>query len=140
MVKHIPRQNPVLRGKLRTIARQMRNEPTAAEDALWQRLRGRQLAGYKFHRQHSIDRFIVDFYCASAALVIEVDGDVHVQQVEDDQEREELLNRLGFRFIRFSNKQVLTDIDQLLQIVHAALAGTPSPKSGFDDFGEGAGG
>lgn len=57
MVKHYPRQGPQLRGKLRYVARQMRREPTPAEDLLWQRLRGRQLSGFKFHRQHAIDRF-----------------------------------------------------------------------------------
>lgn len=73
MVKHYPHQDKKLREKLRTVARQMRREPTPAEDLLWQRLRARQLSGFRFHRQHSIDRFIVDFLCPKAALVIEVD-------------------------------------------------------------------
>lgn len=63
----------------------------------------------------SIDRFIVDFVCPKHALVIEVDGDVHRQQVEADQEREEILNRLGFRVIRFTNAQVLDHTDRVLQ-------------------------
>ncbi len=122
MGKHYPRQEPRLRGKLRTAARQMRHEPTPAEDLLWQRLRGRQLAGQKFHRQHSIDRFIVDFFCASAALVIEVDGDVHRQQVEADQEREQLLTGLGFRVIRFTNVQVLDQTEEVLEEIQQALS------------------
>lgn len=118
MAKHYSPQNPRLRGKLRTIARQMRHEPTPAENLLWDRLRDRQLSGYKFHRQQLIDRFIVDFFCPSAALIVEVDGDIHQQQVEADHEREQLLASLGFRVIRFTNTEVLTQINQvLLQIL-----------------------
>ncbi len=141
MGKHYPRQEPRLRGKLRTAARQMRHEPTPAEDLLWQRLRGRQLSGRKFHRQFSIDRFIVDFFSSSAALIIEVDGEVHRQQVEADKERQQILTALGFRVIRFTNAQVLDLTDQVLQEIRDALSanelrtsdtgattGTPSPK------------
>mgnify|MGYP001770978009 FL=1 len=63
--------------KLKPLARQMRREPTPAEDKLWQKLRHKQILGYKFRRQHTIDRFIVDFYCGEARLVVEVDGEVH---------------------------------------------------------------
>ncbi len=115
MVKHYSHQDLKLRGKLRAVARQMRQDPTSAEDLLWQRLRGRQLAGLKFNRQFLIDRFIVDFYCASAALIVEVDGEVHQQQIEADQEREHILMALGFRVIRFTNDQVLEQTDQVLE-------------------------
>ncbi len=109
----------------------MRQEPTPAEDLLWQRLRGRQPSGPKFHRQYAIDRFIVDFFCASAALVVEVDGDIHRQQVEADREREQILTGLGFRVIRFNNDQVLNQIDDVLQEIQEALQeDTPSPKLG----------
>jgi very-short-patch-repair endonuclease len=117
----------------------MRKEPTLAEDLLWQRLRAFRLCGH-FRRQHSIDRFIVDFYCPGTGLIIEVDGEVHRQQVEADQEREQVLAELGFRVIRFTNAQVLGQTDQVLQQIFDALAGTPSLKSCFDDFGEGDGG
>jgi very-short-patch-repair endonuclease len=154
MAKHYPRQDPRLRGKLRTAARQMRQEPTPAEAWLWQRLHSRQLAGQKFHRQYPIDRFIVDFFCSSAALIIEVDGEVHQQQGEADQEREQFLTGLGFRLLRFPNAQVLDQIEQVLQVILEALAGdplsipntfastgTPSPLSpDLGESGEGAGG
>jgi very-short-patch-repair endonuclease len=93
----------------------MRHAPTPAEDCLWQRLRNRQLSGYRFHRQFTIDRFIVDFICLSAAVIVEVDGDVHRQQVEADQEREQILARLGFRVMRFTNAQVLEQTDRVLE-------------------------
>jgi very-short-patch-repair endonuclease len=139
MVKHFTQRDAQLQGKLRTIARQMRHEPTPAENFLWQRLRGRRLCGYRFHRQYSIDRFIVDFYCPGAALIIEVDGEVHRQQVEADQERVQILKGLGYRVIRFTNTQVLKELDHVLWKIQDVLKGTPSPKSGFDDLGEGAG-
>jgi very-short-patch-repair endonuclease len=140
MGKHFPSQNSRLRGKLRTAARELRHIPTPAEDMLWWRLRGRQLSGYKFHRQYAIDRFITDFYCAKSGLVIELDGEIHQQQIEADEEREQILTALGFRVIRFKNDQVLCQTDQVLQRILDTLEGTPSPKSGFDDFGEGDGG
>jgi very-short-patch-repair endonuclease len=140
MAKHFPHQDEKLRGKLRIVARQMRHEPTLAENLLWHRLRAFRLSGYKFRRQYAIDRFIVDFYCPGTGLIIEVDGEVHRQQVEADQEREQVLTGLGFRVIRFTNAQVLGQTDQVLQQILDALEGTPSPKSGFDDFGEGDGG
>lgn len=151
MVKHHPRPDSQRTSKLLPLARQMRREPTPAEDRLWQLLRARQLDGYKFQRQRLIGRFIVDFYCAKAALIVEVDGKVHQQQVEADLERQCILTALGFRVIRFTNDQVLNAIDQVLHHIRQALGGsnlnqlsafsdTPSLKSGFDDFGEGAGG
>ena len=151
MVKHYPRKDPRLREKLNLAARQMRHEPTPAEALLWQRLRDRQLSEHRFRRQYAIDRFIVDFVCLKSALIVEVDGAVHQQQVESDQEREEILKALGFRVIRFSNAQVLEQTDQVLsEILYAlsqsglvstfATTGTPSSFSGFDENGEGAGG
>ncbi len=75
---------PDLWAKLKPLARQKRHDPTPAEEALWQRLRNRQIAGIKFRRQHTIDRFIVDFYSADANLVIEVDGPVHEYTPAED--------------------------------------------------------
>lgn len=140
MSKHYPKQDAQLKDRLRTVARQMRTEPTPAEDLLWQRLRGRQLCGYKSRRQHTLDRFIVDFCCPSVGLIVEVDGDVHRLQVEADQEREADLTNLGFRVIRFTNEQVSEQIDWVLQRILDALECTPSPFSSFGENGEGAGG
>ncbi len=135
--------SPALWEKLKPLARQMRHEPTRAEDALWQRLRNRQIAGHKFRRQHSIDRFIVDFYCADAQLIIEVDGAVHDFTPEEDAIRQEFLESLGLRVIRFTNDQVLDDIAAVLDAIRNALVSdepsihtdSPSPPGG-----EGGGG
>ena len=99
--------------RLRHPALQMRANPTAAEEALWRKLR-RNLSGKKFRRQHVIDRYIVDFLCVPANLIIEVDGPIHLSQVEDDANREAALGRLGYRIIRFTNEQVLEHMAQVL--------------------------
>ncbi len=112
---------PKLWEKLRPLARQHRHDPTLAEDALWQRLRRHQLAGYQFRRQHTIERFIVDFYCAKARLVIEVDGPIHDYTPQEDAVRQAFLESRGLRVLRFSNADVLDDIESVLETIHAAL-------------------
>ena len=92
-------------------ARQMRKEPTNAEALLWTRLRKRQLDGRKFRRQHIIQYFIVDFYCPKTKLVVEIDGAVHDEQEEYDQEREKILQQLGYQVVRFKNSEVERNID-----------------------------
>lgn len=104
------RPSPKLWEKLRPLARQMRCEPTVAENVLWQKLRNRNLNGVKFRRQHAIDRFIVDFYCDEFKLIIEVDGEVHQYTLEEDMLRQEYLESLGLRVLRFTNEQVLENI------------------------------
>ena len=100
------------------VSREMRRAPTPAEDALWQRLRNRQLAGAKFRRQHPIDRYIVDFYCADAQLVIEVDGSAH-DEPNHDAERQEVLETLGLRVLRFRNAEVFERIEDVLSAIMA---------------------
>ncbi len=117
---------------LKPLAREMRKEPTEAEDVLWQRLRGKQL-GARFRRQHAIDRFIVDFYAHEPHLIIEVDGPVHEKQKEYDAMRQSFLESLGYRVVRFTNEQVLHDIQGVLAVIRAALGPhplSPSPQAG----------
>lgn len=99
----------------------MRHEPTPAEKQLWQRLRNRKVTNAKFRRQHAIYRFIVDFYCYEARLVIEVDGSIHDYTQEDDALRQEFLKSLGLRVIRFSNADVLQQMDGVLVVIGEAL-------------------
>src|SRR5207302_1452527 len=96
-------------------SRELRREMTDAERILWQRLRGGRLNGLKFRRQQIIDGFIVDFYCHTAGLVLEVDGAVHRGQVENDAQREQVLVAHGLRVLRLSNDQVEQDIEGLLK-------------------------
>lgn len=95
-------------------AREMRKEPTKPEATLWQRLRRKQLNGYKFRRQHVMGRFIVDFYCHEKRLIIEVDGDSHLHQREYDAIRTAWLESQGNRVIRFWNSEVTQNMDGVL--------------------------
>ena len=107
---------PELWELLKPLARQMRHEPTPAESKLWRHLRGRQLHGLKFRRQHVIDRFIVDFYCAEACLVIEVDGVIHEYTAEEDAIRQTFLEEVvGLRVLRFTNGEVLLQTEAVLE-------------------------
>lgn len=98
----------------------LRQNLTRAEAILWQALRRRQLNNLKFRCQHPIGRFIVDFYCPTCKLVIEVDGDIHAQQVEYDFERSQHLSLYGYRVIRFRNEEVIQDLDLVLARILAA--------------------
>jgi very-short-patch-repair endonuclease len=89
-------------------ARELRNTMTQSERILWQRLRRKQIDGFKFRRQHAINQFIVDFFCYEAMLIIEVDGGVHsdLYQKERDEGRTAILSEFGLRVIRFSNDEI----------------------------------
>ncbi|MBL8147419.1 MAG: endonuclease domain-containing protein [Anaerolineae bacterium] len=103
------------------LARQMRHEPTAAEDALWQRLRNRQVGGAKFRRQYAIEYFIVDFVCMEQRLIVEVDGSVHDLQAEYDADRQAVLESKGFRVLRFTNDDVFRAMPATLATIAEAL-------------------
>ncbi|MDA8431044.1 MAG: endonuclease domain-containing protein [Geobacteraceae bacterium] len=97
---------------LTALARENRSNLTAAENRIWQKvLRMRQFADYKFLRQKPVGDYIVDFYCAGLQLVIEIDGDSHAETAESDVERTRFLSSLGLRVIRFSNDDVLWNIE-----------------------------
>jgi very-short-patch-repair endonuclease len=114
-------------------AREMRHPQTPAEANLWDALRNRQ-TGFKFRRQHPIERFIIDFYCAEAKLLIEVDGESHLQpdQEEYDKARTEYLEDLGYKVIRFTNNDVRYNIhavaSEILQIVESRIGELKSKK------------
>ena len=95
-------------------ARELRHEQTPAERTLWARLRRKQLYGLRFRRQHPIGRFIVDFYCASAKVAIEIDGPVHLEQRVLDEERTRWLADRGYTVLRFTNEQVERQVEQVL--------------------------
>ena len=97
-------------------ARLLREKMTKAETKLWFYLKNKKLKGFKFRRQHPLHLFIVDFYCHELGLIIEVDGAYHEEQeqIVEDKKRTELIKFQGLRVIRFTNKEVLTDIDCVL--------------------------
>ncbi|TYA78673.1 DUF559 domain-containing protein [Seonamhaeicola marinus] len=104
---------------------------TEAERVLWECLRNKKL-GLKFRRQHIIDEFIVDFLCIEKQLIIEVDGGYHktTEQKEADELRSQILNEIGFKVIRFTNEQVIGDIDNVLGYIQKTLNSLPSGEVG----------
>lgn len=113
--------------KLFEKAKELRNNMTPAEKIMWEKLNRKQLMGYKFRRQHPIDSFIADFYCHAAKLVIEVDGKIHEssEQKEHDSGRDFQLKELGLNILRFSNEEVINDIEKVLKVISADLRGIP---------------
>src|SRR5215212_9339372 len=99
-----------------TNARSLRRSSTEAESLLWSRLRRRELAGAKFRREHPVGPYIVDFYCHGRTLAIEIDGAQHYssEQASLDEQRRGLLESQGVRTLRFSNLEVLRELEAVL--------------------------
>lgn len=105
--------------KLKENSRKLRANMTEAEQVLWYRLRRKQIHGVQFYRQKPLLTYIVDFYCPSAKLVVELDGGQHFEdrhQVKDDM-RDASLMELGLRVLRFDNRQVLLETDAVLEVI-----------------------
>ncbi|GLQ94797.1 endonuclease domain-containing protein [Dyella acidisoli] len=114
-------------------ARDLRGSMTDAERLMWYHLRGRPLSGYRFRRQHEIDRYIVDFVCSDARLIVELDGGQHAEQMQEDAYRTQRLETLGYRVLRFWNNDVLTNTYAVLEVILEALASVaphPNPLPG----------
>jgi len=115
---------------LESFAKEERKKPTNGEKALWNALRGNTL-GCKFRRQHIIGDYIADFVCLSHLLVVEVDGEYHndPKQKEADEIRTELLGKLGFKVIRFTNDEVIADTKAVINCIQQVLEETPQRKA-----------
>lgn len=116
-------------------ARELRHHMTPAEKVLWEALRTNRLQGLHFRRQQIIDGFIVDFYCHAARLVVEVDGDIHQQQPDYDQDRDRILAARGLRILRFKDSEILQDLERVLAQIAKVSCESLSPPS----LGEGPG-
>lgn len=103
--------------KFKINRKELRKSLTPAEAYLWKQIQNKKLAGRKFRRQHSIDKYIVDFYCAEEALIIELDGEVHMNPTAQDydEKRTTYLEKLGFTIIRFENRMVFENLSSVLQ-------------------------
>src|SRR3989304_5426287 len=120
-VKNIIPGQTVTKEKLQR-AKELRHEMTPAEKILWQELRGNKL-GVHFRRQQVIAGFIVDFYCHKAGLVVEVDGDVHDLQQEEDARRERVLREMGLGIVRFGNEEVVRDLSAAVGKIRESIFG-----------------
>jgi len=109
-------------------ARRLRRDQTEAERILWTRLRDRRLNGLKFKRQVPIDRYIADFCCVDAHLIIELDGGHHSANEEADAKRTAVLESCGYLVLRYWNNDVMKNLDGVLEDIVAALSRTPSVK------------
>ncbi len=116
-------------------AKEMRNNPTKEEEILWNTLKGDKL-GYHFRQQHVIEYFIADFVCLNKKLIIEVDGEVHTFQQERDKERDEILIDQGFKILRFSNKEIESNLEYVLEEIKRNLE---EVSGGSLPFGKGWG-
>jgi very-short-patch-repair endonuclease len=102
-------------------ARRLRRNQTDAERALWFRLRDRRLGGWKFRRQFAIERYVADFFCADAHLIIELDGGQHSVRTDADAERTKILTAMGYFVLRYWNNDVMQNIDGVVEDIAAAL-------------------
>lgn len=109
--------------KLFEFSKVLRKVGTDAEDILWQALRRKQLSGFKFRRQHPLDKYIADFYCHEAKLIIEVDGGIHnnTDNKEYDNNRSYELEQLGIKVLRFTNEEVNDNLKMVLNVIKRHL-------------------
>jgi very-short-patch-repair endonuclease len=117
-------------------AREMRNNPTDPEKRLWRHLSNAQLDGFKFRRQEVIGRAIADFFCASARLIVEVDGETHADPTRD-QRRDAYLKALGFGVLHVTNREIMTNIEGVLITIATALRVGDIPHPHPSPEGEG---
>ncbi|MCW3124123.1 MAG: leucyl-tRNA synthetase [Flavipsychrobacter sp.] len=111
---------PSLYNLIGSLRKDLKNNPTEAESILWQRLKANQL-GFKFRRQHIIGRFVPDFVCLSCKLIVEVDGKIHEQQKEEDAARTEYLEEKGYKVVRFTNEEIIANIDNVIDQIRQQL-------------------
>jgi very-short-patch-repair endonuclease len=109
----------------------LRNRMTKAEYKLWYYLKSKQLLGFKFRRQSGVGSYIVDFYCSSAKLVIEVDGDSHAGSLNkrNDAKRQREIEALGLKVIRFTDLEVMRNIESVLEVIRSLLRPPLTPPS-----------
>lgn len=123
--------DPMLYPMLKEFALNHRSAPTEAEKAMWDLIRGKQLEGYKFRRQHIIGQYIADLVCLDRKLVVEIDGLIHQlpENKLSDEERTAWLQEQGYEVVRFTNEEVLFDTDNTLTKLVLALENRPSIKA-----------
>jgi len=119
-------------------SKRLRRRQTAAECRLWSLLRDKKLGGYKFRRQHVLLNYIVDFFCFSENLIIELDGPIHnTQKVREyDHRREALLKANGYRILRFKNKEVFQEEAKVLSTILQALKENHQQVDFFSPLGK----
>jgi very-short-patch-repair endonuclease len=113
----IIRYNP----KLKNIARELRKSGNLSEALLWNQLKGKKMKGYQFMRQKPVDEYIVDFFCGKLNLAIEIDGESHSARPDEDRDRQNKLESLGIRFLRFNDREVNKNMGNVLQAIEEII-------------------
>jgi len=116
MQRKTPRASRSMVGR----ARQLRRDSSFPERLLWSRLRAGRCAGLKFRRQQPFGPYVADYFCASARVVVELDGRSHDERQVEDRRRQEFLERQGLKVIRFTNDQVLRNLVGVVEAIAAA--------------------
>ncbi len=113
--------------KLKPFARHLRSNMTDAEKLIWSKIRRKQIADMQFYRQKNIGPYIVDFYCPQGNLIVEIDGGQHFEKngENNDRQRDQYLQRIGFTVLRFSNIDVLKNIDGVVEVISERLKISP---------------
>ena len=103
--------------------RELRKNLTTAEAVLWKNLQGSRMAGKKFRRQHSVGKYVLDFYCPECQLAVELDGEAHFTSIraEYDVAREEFIKSLKIRIVRFENRLVFENLEGVLETIKERL-------------------
>ncbi len=120
---------------LKLPARDLRSNQTDSEQLLWSKVRRKQINDIQFYRQKPIGNYIVDFYAPKAKLVIEIDGSQHLEAEhhQRDQQRDAYLNTHGLTVLRFSNLQVLREIDAVMEVIFQHCTAAVSNTSNYRD-------
>lgn len=103
--------------------RQLRKDMTHCEKLMWIYLRNRNLSGQKFRRQYSVDSYIIDFYCPSLKLAIEIDGEIHEQEDQKtyDIARQRHIEGYGIKFLRIKNEEIINDMDTVMKNIEDTI-------------------
>jgi len=117
---------------LKQLSRQLRNNMTDAERQLWAKIRVKQLKGYQFYRQKPIGDYIVDLFCPKAKIVIEIDGSHHLvgETIEYDRIRDDYLTSFGLRVLRFTNAEVMRNIEGVVEKIGDEIPLSPPLRKG----------
>ena len=103
------------------LAKSLRNAMTYHESLLWEKIKGKQICGVRFRRQHPIYFYIVDFYYHEAMLVIEVDGEIHYDRIDHDDGRSAEMEKFGIKVIRFTNLEVENNIEKVVKRIEVIV-------------------
>jgi len=114
---------------LKEFSRKLRKNSTLGEILLWKKLRAGSIMNYSFNRQKPLGRYIVDFYCKPLNLVIEIDGSYHFEEEQKvkDKERQQILEEMGLKFLRFSEEQIRKDMDIVLKAIEHYISEYKKP-------------